>query len=609
MQPAERNYEIYDREMLAIIEALKDWRHFLEGLPEFTIVTDHRNLQYWRTAQDLGRRQARWALYLSRFHFHLEHRPGKANTQADPLSRMPHHLVHDHDDNIQQVVLRPEHFERLAATALVNPLEDRIRRASAREAQVLEGLEKLRRTGPTRLVNGLAEWEEVDGLVYHKGRLYVPDDIDLRRDVVRQCHDNPTAGHPGNHATLELLERHFWWPTMRAFVKKYVEGCDQCARRKHAQHPRSHTQPMDIPHGPWEAVGVDLIMQLLSASSFDAIIVFTDFFTKQIHALPCTSNISTEGVADIYFREIFRLHGLPLRFVSDRGPQFASRVMRTLLRQLGIESNLTTAYHPQANGQTERANQEVEKYLRLYVSRRQDDWNTHLPLAEFVINSRSHSAHNRSPFEVLYGYLPHFNIPIGTSTGIRGVDDRIDRIRDVREDVEAALRLEKAHQKSAFEKGKQAAHEFKVGDHVWLSSKNIALKTPSRKLGDLQLGPYRVSERVGDLDYRLDLPASLSRLHPVFHVDKLSPWKGNDINGILPPPPEPVELEDGTEWEVGDIIDSQLYGTARRRKIRYLVHWKGFAASDDTWEPLENLQNAKEALAEYHDRHPTAPRL
>src|SRR5690606_8398668 len=98
-----------------IIEALKDWRHFLEGLPEFTIVTDHRNLEYWRTAQDLGRRQARWALYLSRFHFHLEHRPGKANTQADPLSCMPHHLVHDHDDNTQQVVLRPEHFERLAA--------------------------------------------------------------------------------------------------------------------------------------------------------------------------------------------------------------------------------------------------------------------------------------------------------------------------------------------------------------------------------------------------------------------------------------------------------------------------------------------------------------
>ena len=116
-------------------------------------------------------------------------------------------------------------------------------------------------------------------------------------------------------------------------------------------------------------------------------------------------------------------------------------------------------------------------------------------------------------------------------------------------------------------------------------------------------------ERVDDLDYRLELPDSLSRLHPVFHVDKLSPWKGNDVNGIIPPPPEPVELEDGTEWEVADIIDSELYGSARRRKIRYLVHWKGFTSKDDTWEPLENLNNAKEAVAEYHARHPTAPRL
>lgn len=105
--------------------------------------------------------------------------------------------------------------------------------------------------------------------------------------------------------------------------------------------------------------------------------------------------------------------------------------MRTLLRRLGVRSDLTTAYHPQANGQTERANQEVEKYLRLYVSRRQDDWNQHLPMAEFVINSRVHSAHDKSPFEVVYGYLPLFNIPVGKSTGLRGVEDRIERLREV----------------------------------------------------------------------------------------------------------------------------------------------------------------------------------
>lgn len=134
MDPAERNYEIYDREMLGIIEALKDWRNFLEGLPQpFEIITDHRNLKYWCLAQDLSRRQARWSLWLSRFHFLLTHRPGKTNTQADALSRMPNLAVSDAEDNKQQTVLRPEHFLRAAKMVLFqNPLEDCIRQASAR---------------------------------------------------------------------------------------------------------------------------------------------------------------------------------------------------------------------------------------------------------------------------------------------------------------------------------------------------------------------------------------------------------------------------------------------------------------------------------------------
>src|SRR5688572_18995802 len=283
--------------------------------------------------------------------------------------------------------------------------------------------------------------------------------------------------------------------------------------------------------------------------------------------------------------------------------------MRTLLQRLGIESSLTTACHPQANGQTERANQEVEKHLRLYVSRRQDDWDQHLPMAEFVINSRTHTAHNRSPFEALYGYHPHFNIPVRTASGLRGVDARVDDLQDARKDIEAALRRGKSRQKETFEAGKRAAHYFDVGDYVWLSAKNINIKVPTRKLGDFQLGPYKVTKKIGELDYQLDLPASLSRLHPVFHVDKLSPWKGNDVNGLLPPPPEPVELDDNYEYTVQDIIDSKIVKRGKKRTMQYLVNWMGYADNANSWEPLSSLANSAEAIKEFHERHPKAPRL
>jgi len=157
----------------------------------------------------------------------------------------------------------------------------------------------------------------------------------------------------------------------------------------------------------------------------------------------------------------------------------------SLLDQLSIKTNLTTLYNPQANGQTECTNQEVEKYLCLYISNQQDDWAAHLPMAEFVINSHKHTAHGLSPFKAVYGYAPHFNILVGHPTGYLAVDERVRQMWKAREDIEAGLRLEKEKQKREFEEGKKRAHIFKVGDFVWLDSKKIDIDVPTRKLGDL----------------------------------------------------------------------------------------------------------------------------
>ena len=241
--------------------------------------------------------------------------------------------------------------------------------------------------------------------------------------------------------------------------------------------------------------------------------------------------------------------------------------MRELYDKLGIQHGLTTAYHPQSNGRVERKNQEVEKYLRLFVSKRQDNWVQYLPTAEFVLNNRISTATGHTPFQVIYGYHPDFTLPTGTSSKFPSVVERLEGLKEARRDAEAALRLAKDRMKERFAASHpKPAPEFAVGDKVWISAQNIAIHQQTPKLGVRQLGPYTVLERIGDMAYRLDLPSAL-KLHPVFHVDRLSPYQGNEVNGEQAPPPEPIVVDGEEEYEVDSILDSWYF----RRQLQYLV--------------------------------------
>lgn len=210
MNEAKRNYEIYDREMLVIIQGLEDWCPYIEGLPQlFKIITDHQSLRYWCTTQHLTCRQALWALWLSRFEFTLTHKPAKINTQADPLSQIPAYQVMDTDNNQNQIVLKPELFATLAASSTeLCPLKAAVQEATQRDSEVVEALRTLREKGPRHLVNSILEWEECDGLVYYCRKVYVPLDEDLCCRILKQCHNGITAGHSGRHGTLKLILRH-----------------------------------------------------------------------------------------------------------------------------------------------------------------------------------------------------------------------------------------------------------------------------------------------------------------------------------------------------------------------------------------------------------------
>jgi len=207
-----------------------------------------------------------------------------------------------------------------------------------------------------------------------EGRVYVPKDEKLRVEIIRLHYDMPIAGHGGQWKTVELVTRNYWWPGIIKEVKRYVEGCDQCQRMKNrAEMLAGKLQPNQIPEKPWQHISVDFITKLPVSKGHDSILVVYDRFSKMSHFVVMTEKTMAERLARLFRDNVWKLHGLPESVISDRGLQFAAGITRELNKMLGIETKLSTAYHPETDGQTERTNQELEQYLRMYVNHRQNN--------------------------------------------------------------------------------------------------------------------------------------------------------------------------------------------------------------------------------------------
>jgi len=401
----QRNYEIYDKEMLAIMLALEEWRHYLIGAAEpFEIWTDHQNLQYFRQPQKVNRRQARWLTELQQYHFKLLHKPGSTHTKPDFLSRPPG-LDKGENDNKNVTLLPEHHFRALyqqlhGAELFFGAFPEAIRKRltylhkDKYDRQALKGLDTHDK-----------DWIDYGhGQITYKDRLYIPADSQLRTDIIREHHDTIAAGHPGRWKTQENITRDYWWPRMQGQIQKYIAGCDLCQRTKpHREKPRNPLHPHEVPSLPWEHISIDLITGLPESNGFNAILVIVDRFSKMILLVAVRDTLTSFQTAEIYRDHVWSKHGLPKKVISDRGPQFAAQFMKDLHKLIKVEMNLSTAFHPQTDGQTERINQEVEQYLRLFINHRQTDWNNWLSCAEFSYNDKVHSSTGFSPFFVNYG--------------------------------------------------------------------------------------------------------------------------------------------------------------------------------------------------------------
>src|SRR5882762_9876314 len=493
LSPAERNYNICDKEMLAIIRALEQWRHYLEGAKHpVQVLTDHKNLEYFMAAQKLNRRQARWSTYLSRFDLDLSYRPGKSSAKPDLLSRRADHKKGGKEDNENVVLLKPVFFQNRIATTFVNPpLLKMILTEQARDADVKTWRSLNTEDAKTAMFAG---WhEDAQGLVTLEGKVYVP--MACRAEVLRQYHDSPITGHPGQWRTLELVRRTFRWKGMTTYVGKYVRSCDLCQRTKiFPAKPQGELTPNEIPTRPWQTISTDLITQLPDSQGYDSILVVVDRFSKMMHTMPTTATVTAEGVARLFRDHVWKLHGLPEKVLSDQGPQFASRVMRELNRMLGIKTATSTAFHPQTDGQTERVNQEIEQYLRLFIEHRQSDWMNWLPMAEFSYNNRMQAATKNTPFMLNFGQHPRMGMEPRATTKVNSVENFVSQLMRAREDAAAALTKAAEDMKRYYDARRGKTPQFAIGDKVWLDAKHIETGRPMKKLDHKRLGPYEVTQ-------------------------------------------------------------------------------------------------------------------
>ncbi|KAJ0949182.1 putative nucleotidyltransferase, Ribonuclease H [Helianthus annuus] len=568
----EKNYTTHDLELGAVIFALKIWRHYLYGT-KCTIYTDHRSLEHIFRQKELNMRQRRWVELLNDYECAIKYHPGKANVVADALSR-------------KNTV--PKRVRALQLTIQSN-LPTQIRNAQV-EALKPENIRAESLRGSRQRLD-----QKEDGAYYVTGRIWVPLYGDLRELVMDEAHKSRYSVHPGSDKMYHDLKTTYWWPGMKAHIATYVSKCLTCARVKtEYQKPAGLLQQPEIPKWKWEQISMDFVTGLpRSQRGNDAIWVIVDRLTKSAHFLAIKETDKFSTLAEIYLKEVVSRHGVPTSIISDRDARFTSELWQAMHKCFGSRLDMSTAYHPQTDGQSERTIQTLEDMLRACVIDFGKNWEKHLPLVEFSYNNSYHTSIQAAPFEALYGRKcrsPLCWAEIGDSqiTGPEMVVDTTEKIAQIRQRMAAA----RDRQKSYADKRRKPL-EFQVGDRVLLKVspwKGVVRFGKRGKLNPRYIGPFEITEKIGKVAYRLNLPEELSAVHNVFHVSNLKkclsdetlviPFKELTIDEQLHFTEEPIEI---TDREIKILKRSQI------PLVR--VRWNSRRGPEYTWEREDQMKH------------------
>ncbi len=564
LSEAERNYHVGDRELLAVKLALEEWRHWLEGTQHpFQVLTDHKNLEYLQQAKRLNPRQARWSLFFNRFQFLLSYRPGTKNVKPDALSRA--YSPESQEKSLEVIIPKAR---------IVAPLRWELER-EIREAQA----------------------QEPDPGGGSPGRLYIPRSVRAR--VLQWGHDSPLTCHPGIARTLDFLQRWFWWHSIKEDVRSFVEACPvRCQGKSKRQLPLGLLHPLPIPHRPWSHISLDFITGLPPSQGNSVILVIVDRFSKAAQFIPLPKLPSAKETATLLMNHVFRVFGIPQDVVSDRGPQFSSRFWGAFCKLVGLSASLSSGFHPESNGQTERVNQDLETTLRCMVANNPTSWSTFIVWAEYAHNTLRSSATGLSPFECQFGYLPPLIPEEEAQVGVPSAQHFVRRCQSTWKKARRALLQTTMRYQHQANRHRQRAPSFRAGQQVWLATKNLPLRVESKKLAQRFIGPFRIARKVNPVSYRLYLPRSL-RINPTFHVSLLKPVLSSPFAPPRRPPPPSRIIDGQPAFTVRRILDSRRV----QNSLQYLVDWEGYGPEERSWVPTKDILD-RSLIREFRARRP-----
>ena len=470
----------------------------------------------------------------------------------------------------------------------------------------------------------LGDCEIHQQMLYVGSRLYVPNKPELKTDIIKQIHESLPGGHAGRSSTYDRVSSHYYWPRMTDTIARYVKSCHACKRSKaYREGKQGLLKPLPIPDGYWQDISIDFITPLPVCTrfgrKFEHIMVVVDRLSKKKKFIPLDS-LEVEAVVQAFIEWIWREEGYPSTIISDRGTQFTALFWKRLCQRIGTKPKLSTAFHPETDGQTESANAALKQYLRAYVNYNQDNWVDLLSIAEFEANSDRNSSSGIAPFLATKGYIPRNGLEPPTpwddnstqraKREMIGADKFIEKLEDLRRFLREELKWSQTRMEEQANRHRLPAPQFKEGDMVMLDGRNIKTTRPSKSLDHKNLGPFKIVRAIDNMAYELELPDGMN-IFPVFHPWLLHLDNSDPLPGQIEPPPPPTQTdEEGSEHYVDEVIDSKMDGrrkdpfTEKKGCLMYKFKWTGHQSDVPKWEPYWHAAGCPDLVADFHHAHP-----